>query len=137
MRLFAFMIFLTVGSVHADPVIAPVKLEVFKSKTCGINSNDAVGINRPTPLKCQSLSSHRYITEFLNSPIGFPKPFLRDPDQSLIRWVIPVSAQKLSLAQRNWRLLINRQGENFKYNLTPVSESSKHLPHFFQTQLDA
>ena len=52
----SFMIFfLTVGSVHADPVIAPVKLEVFKSKTCGCcakwidqlneKSFDAVGIN--------------------------------------------------------------------------------------------
>ena len=65
MRLFAFMIFLTVGSVHADPVIAPVKLEVFKSKTCGCcakwidhlneKSFDAVGIN------LDQLGSFKYI----------------------------------------------------------------------------
>ena len=35
MRLLIFMIFLTVGSVHADSAVAPVKLKVFKSKTCG------------------------------------------------------------------------------------------------------
>ena len=55
MRSLILMIFLTVGSVHADSVTAPIKLEVFKSKTCGCcvkwidqlneKSFDAVGIN--------------------------------------------------------------------------------------------
>ena len=55
MRLLIFMIFLAVGSVHADSMSALTKLEVFKSKTCGccvkwiekLNEKgfDAVGIN--------------------------------------------------------------------------------------------
>ena len=55
MRSLILMIFLTVGSVHADSVTAPIKLEVFKSKTCGccvkwidqLNEKnfDAVGTN--------------------------------------------------------------------------------------------
>ena len=55
MKLIIFMIFVAVESVYADSVVAPVKLEVFKSKTCGCcvkwidqlneKSFEAVGIN--------------------------------------------------------------------------------------------
>ena len=112
MRLLALMIFLTVGSVHADPVIAPVKLEVFKSKTCGccakwidqINekSFDAVGINldqlgsfkssKGIARKYQSchtaLSSNGFVFEG-HIPARYITEFLNNPIRGSIGLAVP------------------------------------------------
>ena len=112
MRLLIFMIFLTVGSVHADSAVAPVKLKVFKSKTCGCcvkwidqlneQSFDAVGINLeqlskfkasrgilPKYQSCHTgLSSDGFVFEG-HIPARYITEFLKNPITDSIGLAVP------------------------------------------------
>ena len=112
MRLLLFMIFLTVGSVHADSAVAPVKLKVFKSKTCGCcvkwidqlneQSFDAVGINLeqlssfkasrgilPKYQSCHTgLSSDGFVFEG-HIPARYITEFLKNPITDSIGLAVP------------------------------------------------
>ena len=122
MRLLIFMIFLTVGSVHADSAVAPVKLKVFRVRLVVAHAKwidqlneqsfDAVGINleqlskfkasRGILPKYQSyhtaLSSDGFVFEG-HIPARYITEFLKNP----ITDSIGLAVQGCLLVARAWK----------------------------------